>query len=222
MKRTNTKFEMRKGLLLLFFAIATLGFGQNNAEQLLDEVSKKTASYKTIEIEFLYKLDNMEENIHSQKKGNVSLKGDKYFLNLFEVDLMFDGAKKYTINHEDEEVIIETPEEDEEGLLSPSKMLTFYKKGYTYKMDIQKNTTGRKIQYVKLIPIDSNAEVKYILLGIDVKTKNINDLIEVGKNGTNTSIVITNMKTNTVISDKLFNFDLKKYQDDKNYLISEL
>ncbi|WP_231374027.1 LolA family protein [Aureivirga marina] len=222
MKENNTKFEMKKGLLLLFLLIATVGFAQDKAKKLLDEVSQKTASYKTIEIEFLYKLDNMSGNVHEQNRGNVSLKGDRYRLHLFGADFLYDGAKKYTINHEDEEVIIETPDSENEEEFSPSKMLSFYKEGYRYKMDILKNAGGRKIQYVKLLPIDSNTELKYILLGIDVKTKNINDIIQVGKNGANTSIVITNMQTNNVISDKLFNFDLKKYRDDKNYLISEL
>ena len=222
MKKNNTKIKMKKRFILVLFLVTIMGFGQDKAKTLLDEVSKKTTSYQTIEIDFLYKLDNMQDNVHQENKGNVSLKGDKYRLILFGVDILFDGKKKHIINHEDQEVSIETPDSEEEDFISPSKLLSFYKEGYHYEMDILKNTKGRKIQYVKLTPIDSTAEIKYILLGIDVKTKNINDVIEIGKNGTNTSIVITNMKTNTAISDKLFNFDLKKYRDDKNYLISEL
>ncbi len=40
---------------------------------------------------------------------------------------------------------------------------------------------GRKIQYVKLNPIDTNSEIKHVLLGIDATTKHIYNLIEVGK-----------------------------------------
>ncbi len=67
-------------------------------------------------------------------------------------------------------------------------MLSFYEDGYTYKMDIVQNIKGRKIQYVKLTPIDSDAEIKYILLGIDAQTKHIYNLIEIGKNGTKTNL----------------------------------
>ena len=35
------------------------------------------------------------------------------------------------------------------------KMLTFYKKGYKYKWDIQQNVRGRKIQYVELKTTES-------------------------------------------------------------------
>ena len=44
-------------------------------------------------------------------------------------------------------------------------------------MDIVQNVKGRKIQYVKLIPIDSNSEIKNVLLGFDVKTNHIDNLI---------------------------------------------
>ena len=57
-------------------------------------------------------------------------------------------------------------------------MLTFYKEGHTYQWDILQNVQGRKIQYVKLIPIDTNSQIKSILLGIDAETKHIYKLIE--------------------------------------------
>ena len=38
--------------------------------------------------------------------------------------------------------------------ITPSKMLTFYKEGYTYVWDKKLPIKGRSIQYVKLIPID--------------------------------------------------------------------
>ena len=55
---------------------------------------------------------------------------------------------------ENEEVTIENKSEDENSL-TPSKMLTFYKEGYTYSWDILQNVQGKKIQYIKLIPIDT-------------------------------------------------------------------
>ena len=48
-------------------------------------------------------------------------------------------------------------------------------------MDIIQNVRGRKIQYIKLNPIDSNSEISYVLLGIDINTKHVYNLIEIGK-----------------------------------------
>jgi len=78
---------------------------------------------------------------------------------------------------------------------------------------------GRKIQYVKLTPIDTNSEIKQVLLGIDAKTKHIYNLIEIGKNGTRTTLTVNSFKTNEPISKSLFKFDKRKYKD---YYINKL
>ena len=125
----------------------------------------------------------------------------------------------YTINPEDEEVSISKAESQDPNEITPSEMLTFYQKGYNYSMDIVQNVLGRKIQFVKLTPIDSNSEYKKILLGIDVQTKHIYKLIQIGKNGTETNITVNSFKTNLPLSETLFTFDKNKYAD---YYINEL
>ena len=201
--------------LSLFMLIGVLGFSQNSkqAKQLLDQVSAKVKSYKNISINFKYSLNNKEENIEHNTKGNVVLKGDLYLLNLLGVTRMFDGKKIYTISSEDEEVTITNVADEDQNELTPSKMLTFYQSGYTYKLDKKLPVSGRSIQYVKLIPIDSNSEIAYVLLGIDANTKNIYNVIQNGKNGTTTTLTVNTFKTNQPLSESLFIFDRNKYKD---------
>lgn len=215
---------MRKIILILAIIVLSFsGFSQNTnkAKTLLDEVAQKIEAYKNIYIEFNHKFDNTEADIHQETRGNVTLKGDLYHLNYMGTEQIFDGKKVYLIIHEDEEVIIQKPSDDEDETLTPSVMFSFYKNGYTYKMGELKSTKGIKIQYVKLTPIDSNSEIKSVLIGIDVKTKHIYNIIEVGKNGTVTTLQIRTFKTNQPISEKLFIFDTAKYRDQKRYTISE-
>ena len=98
-------------------------------------------------------------------------------------------------------------------------MLTFYKTGHNYQWDILQNVNGRKIQFVKLIPIDTNTEIKSILLGVDAQTKHIYRLIETGKNGTKTTITVNSFKTNQPLSKSLFTFDEAKYKNEGYYII---
>ena len=84
---------------------------------------------------------------------------------------------------------------------------------------VPKNVKGRKIQYIKLTPIDSNAEVKEILLGIDVQTKHIYNLIQTQDNGTKVTIKVNSFKTNQPMSSILFSFNEEKYQ---GYYINRL
>ncbi|MCF6167263.1 outer membrane lipoprotein carrier protein LolA [Lutibacter sp.] len=211
-------------LILAIIVLSFSGFSQNTnkAKTLLDEVAQKVEGYKNIYIEFNHKFDNTEADIHQETRGNVTLKGDLYHLNYMGSEQIFDGKKVYLIIHEDEEVIIQKPSNDEDNeTLTPSVMFSFYKNGYTYKMGELKSVKGIKIQYVELTPIDSNSEIKSVLIGIDVKTKHIYNVIEVGKNGTVTTLEIRTFKTNQPISEKLFIFDTAKYRDQKKYTISE-
>jgi len=208
-------------LLVLFLNIPLFSQNSNDAKNLLDEVAQKVESYKNIYIEFNHKFDNSDADVHQETRGNVTLKGDLYNLNYMGTEQIFDGKKIYLIIHEDEEVIIQNPFKKGEETLTPSKMFSFYKKGYTYKMDELKTIKGIKIQYVKLIPIDSNSEISNVLIGIDINTKHIYTIIETGKNNTITTLNISSFKTNQPISEKLFIFDLVKYRDQKKYTISE-
>jgi outer membrane lipoprotein-sorting protein len=197
---------------------ATTLLQAQDAKSLLKEVSAKAKSYDNITIDFKYNLNNSKENVNQETRGNVTLQGDKYVLNMLGTTRLFDGKNIYTVVPEDEEVTISAynPKNDKE--VTPSKMLTFYEKGYTYKMDIKQNVKGRKIQYVKLIPIDSKAEIKDILLGIDVQTKHIYKLIQTDANGTKYTLTVNSFKTNQPVSKTLFTFDEAKYKKDGYYI----
>ena len=213
---------MKRILLIATLIIAAIANAQqaDKAKNLLDEVNSKMSAYNNIYIDFKYNLDNMAENINQETKGNVTIAKDKYLLNYLGATKMYDGSKTYTIVPENEEVTIEK-NANEETAITPSRMLTFYKKGYKYKWDIQQNIRGRKIQYVELKPQKQASEVKQILLGIDIQTKHIYNLIEIGKNGTKTTITINTFKTNQPLSDNIFKFDREKYKKD-GYTILEL
>ncbi|HLV37913.1 LolA family protein [Xanthomarina sp.] len=211
---------MKKITLIIALLISVVAFAQDSkAKALLDEVSQKAKNYENISIDFKYALDNSAENIKQETRGDVVLQGNKYRLNILGATRIFDGKTLYSISPDDEEVTISSDNPNDGSSITPSKMLTFYEDGYAYKMDISQNVKGRAIQYVKLTPIDSNSEIKHVLLGIDAQTKHIYNLIEVGKNGTKTTLTVNSFKTNEPISKSLFTFDKNKYKD---YYINKL
>ncbi len=220
MKNYNLGFiKMKNIITILFIAMSFIGIAQNKAKDLLNEVSAKVKSYDNISIEFKYVLENASENIKQETRGDVVMQGEKYRLNILGITRLFNGKIMYSISPEDEEVTISSESDNKEDSITPSKMLSFYENGYTYVMDIVQNVKGRKVQYVKLTPIDSNSEIKYILLGIDIQTKHIYNLIQVGENETNTILTVNSFKTNEPISKSLFTFNESKYND---YYINKL
>ncbi|PKD20895.1 hypothetical protein APR41_12725 [Salegentibacter salinarum] len=205
-----------KNLIFITLAVFTISLNAQNsqkAENLLNEVSSKVKSYDNMVIDFKYTLQNNAANVNQETRGDVSIKGEKYVLNLMGTTQMFDGEKIYTIIPEDEEINISTYVEEEENNITPSKMFTFYEEGYTYEMDAAQNLNGRKIQYVKLTPKDSDAEVKNILLGIDSQTKHIYNLIQTQDNNTKITITVKSFKTDQELAQNLFTFEEDRYED---------
>lgn len=211
-------FKTKVFTILSFILISFISVQAQDAKSLLDEVSSKVKSYDNILIDFKYSLNNTKENVKQDTRGNVTLKGEKYVLNMLGVTRIFNGKTIYTIVPEDEEVTISTYNEQEDKSISASKMLTFYESGYNYKMDVLQNVSGRKIQFIKLSPIDSNAEIKDILLGIDMQTKHIYKLIQTDSSGTSYTITVNSFKTNQPISQNLFVFDEEKYKNEGYYI----
>lgn len=205
--------------ILILIVGGALQAQDQKAKALLNEVTAKIKSYETIAIDFKYALNNSKENINQESKGNVIMKGNQYVLNLMGVTKIFDGKKTYTINPEDEEITISKTNEKDDTAITPSKMLTFFNTGYKFTWDIPQNNKGRKIQYIKLTPNNSKDQRKEILLGIDIQTKNIYTVIEMGKNGTKTTLTVNSFKTNQPVSKNQFTFAESKYP---NYYINKL
>jgi outer membrane lipoprotein-sorting protein len=206
-------------IFLLFTCIFAQAQKDKKAKQLLDQVTQKIKTYDNIVIDFKYSLNNSKEKINQDSKGNVTMKGNMYVLNLMGVTKMFDGKKIYNINPEDEEITISKFDEKDETAITPSKMLTFFNKGYKCSWDILQEMKGKKVQYVKLIPNNKKDQRKEILLGIDVATKNIYNLIEVGRNGTKTTLTVNSFKTNQTLDPNQFTFVASKY---KNYYTNKI
>ncbi len=211
---------MKKLVLILFIVLGLSDvFSQNSpqAEKLLNELNNKLTSYKNIKAEFKYALVNQKAGVKSETKGKVFIKGNKFHANYMGIDDIFDGKKRYQIIHENEEINISSTPDDEE--FTPDKIFTFYKNGYIKKMDIKQKLRGRTIQYIKLIPKDTNAPEKYILLGIDTQSKNIYNVIIKEKDGSTITFEFTKFSTNEILPENLFKFNKNKYKD---YYINEL
>ena len=212
------KYYTIKKITLLFIVIIlsnTIIISQNSEEavKLLNKVSENIKSYDNIYINYTYTLFNLEEDINQTNKGSFVTENDKWKFVMLDVTRIFDGDKLYTISPDDEEVTISTQNPDDESTITPNKMLYFYEEGYNFEMDIVQYVGRKKIQYVKLVPMDSDAEIKYILMGIDVEFNQIYKVIETGINDTQTTIAIIDFEVNLPLEESLFVFDKEKYND---------
>ena len=216
----KTKINAIISFFLLQIISVYLVFGQGHEESrlLLDKVSKNLLSKQNMNFEFTYKLENSKEKITQEIEGNAQISGEKYKLNFMDIEQIYDGYKTYTIIPENEEINIESGDGNSDLMIKPTNLITFYTSGYGYEWDIKQIVMGRTIQYVKLLPIEENSDVKYLLVGVDINNLNLFKIIEIGKNGTNTTLKIKNQSFNISLPENYFDFDTGLYKD---YFINE-
>ena len=214
------KSKKMNKIFLLLIIICSFAWSQDTSKVLLKEVSDKLLAQENISLQFNYTLFNAEANINQETSGKVQLKGEKYRFEYLGIIQLNDTKNTYTIVPENEEVTI-VSNENAGSEMNPAKILNFYNEGYRFQWDIAQNIGNRKIQYIKLVPIDSSSDIAYILLGIDNQKKEVYKVIETGKNGTQTTITITKYETNTNLAPNLFSFEEKKYIDLGYYIIKE-
>ena len=187
------------------------------AQNLLELTSKQMGNYENIEFEFSYILNNRLEQINQESSGQVTLAKEKYKLKFLDAIQLFDGNVLYTIVPENEEITITQADEEEEFGINPKELLNFHKDGYDYYWDINQRVKGKNIQFVKLIPKQKDGDVVSLLLGIDTQKNHLHKLIEVGKNGTVTTLTINNMKVDSYLPENFFIFNQDDYP---NYFIN--
>jgi len=189
------------------------------ANALLKDVSDKISNFESIEITFEYSIINDTQDLQQRTDGKIVVKNDMFSLDIFEIRQIFDGEQLYTISNEDEEITISKQQGYEFNYFSPSSLLNSLKKSYSCKMDIVQKKSGSTIQYIKFLPLDSNSEIKYILVGVDNKTKIIDNLVMFDENKIKTVIKIKEFNTNKSFPKSYFKFEKSKY---KGYYINNL
>lgn len=203
---------MKKIFILSLLFVAFIGNAQSSkADQLLKEVATKFKSYENVVFNYKGNLQNTKSQLNMDVQGEATLSGENYNVEFMGSTYIYNGSKLYVVNREDEQVTISNQTDSDEGLISPTNILTFYEKGYRSEWDIEQNVRGRKIQYIKLTPIKSDSEYKQVLLGIDINTKHIYNAIVTENSGTKATFTLLSLKTNQPLSKKCFNFDASDY-----------
>ena len=206
---------MKKIILLFTLFSLNLVHSQNDirAEKLLNSVSEKIDSSETFKINFTYTLENLIENINQDSDGSIVIKDDNYLLKFMGIKQLCDSKKVYSIVPENEEIIISNIDEDESETIKPSKLLKFYREGYLILWDKKELILEKEIQFVKLIPINSNSDIDYLQLGIDISNNDIVKLIEIGKNKTKTILTVNQLQYDIEIDLNFFVFSEEDYPD---------
>lgn len=189
------------------------GMGKNDvaAKKILDGVSAKFRSFKTVTAKFNLKIENAAGKVQGSKSGVVNLKGTKYRINVTGQEIFSDGNTAWTYDKGSNEVQINKIERSA-TTITPQKMFTnFYDKDFLYKTNPDVKVNGKTLQEIELTPIDKTKPFFKVLVHIDKATQTIRQTKVFEKNGNRYTYSIVSMQTNTALPDALFAFDPKRY-----------
>ncbi len=199
----------------LFLSFSVLGQDANSvkAKKILDKVSAKTKTLKTIKAIFSFEMNNQQEKINEKSVGKIWIKGDKYKLELMGVETFCDGKLIWSFMKDEEEVNISEVDNSSDKTMNPAKVFTMYEKGFKYKFIKEIFEDTRPLYVIDLIPLDYDGEYSRIRLKIDKSKNTIYSMKRFGNDGNIFTIKIKNMQVNKPLDDKMFKFDKTKHPD---------
>lgn len=188
-----------------------LGVSDPDAKVILDKVSAKFKTYKTVKADFTLSITNADGKVEGSKKGVVYMQGSKYRVNISGQEIYSDGDNIWTYDKSANEVQL-TKFDPSSNTITPQKMFTnFYDKDFLYKLNGDKKEGNKVVQEIELTPVDKTKTFFKVLVNVDKATKNIVSSKVFEKNGNRYIYTITSMKTNSDLPASLFTFDAKKY-----------
>jgi len=195
-------------ILAISLSFINMSYAQN-AEDILEELSTKTNSYKNIKTSFAYKMVNLEAEIDETTNGTLIVSGNKYHLIIAGQEVICNGETLWTYLVDSEEVQVNEVSEDEG--FSPTKLLSSYNDDYTSKLaeDIIKD--GTSFYQLNLKPKDKNSNFDYVVLSVNKELLQLSEFIMYDFDGNVFSYEIKQFVTDSEIPSDSFTFDTAKY-----------
>jgi len=179
------------------------------AKTVLDGMTKKVKSLKSLKANFVINITGGK--VKDTKKGDISLKGDKYHLDLDGQEIICDNKTMWTYNKDAKEVQISNFNPSEQSV-SPAKLLTgSYEKEYNYSYKGEKKEKGKTYDLVELTPKDNNSKVSKMELMVDKATSIVSSGNIWEKNGNKIQYTISNFTPDANVPDTYFAWDASSH-----------
>jgi outer membrane lipoprotein-sorting protein len=206
--------NIKKIILALTFSIFSLSMvaqGDAKAKSVLDNVSKKVKTLKSLKANFSITISGAKNAKPQTKSGNVYMKGDKYYVSLSGQEIYCDTKTIWTYMKESNEVQV-TSFDPNENSFTPSKLFTnFYDKEYSYKYAGEQTIGGKKVDVIHLTPINKSKQYSKIELFVDKANSVVAGGKMYEKNGNVYSYSVSGYTPNPALTDNMFVFDTKKH-----------
>ena len=206
---------MKKSILFttLFVLAAIIQSSAQTSKEILDKLSAKAKTFKTITADFAYTLNNPKSNTNQTMNGSVKIKGSKYYVTMSNFQIWCDGKTVWNYNKEGNEVTIDNLADVKDGGFDPAELFTIWEKNFKHEMKNANATVdGVACYQIALYPNDVKSKAYHtIILNIDkTKMEVLKAEIKTRENATIT-YKVKSFKTTNEIADGEFIFNKAKF-----------
>jgi outer membrane lipoprotein-sorting protein len=180
------------------------------ALEVLEAMSKKYRSYTSFEVNLTSSLINESAGVKEEFKPKITVKGEKYRLELAEQQVYNNGATVWTYLPNEKEVNVDNFDPKSEDL-NPTKIFDMYKKGFKYLLIGDKTDAGVLCDEIDLVPEKKDAQYFKIKMLISKKDKSVQSWTMFDRGGNRYKYTITKFTPNIKVEDAYFTFDPKKF-----------
>lgn len=197
--------------MLALISINATNAQDKKAQDVLNAVSNRYKSYKSVKASFTITVQNPKDNSKTVEKGVLYLKGAKYRLEIAGQEVICDGSTRWTYVKDANEVQIDNQKQDENSI-TPTNIFTMYEKGWQSKFMGERTESGKVIQSIELIPNDPKKKAIFkVKLNINKADKSIVSAIMYDKNGSTQTIQVDQFLANGVTDETVLVYSAKNY-----------
>ena len=193
--------------VLLFFSFQFIG-AQNNAqaEKIITDLLTEA---KTNAIKTNFRLITNDKSNSQSASGTFTLKGSRFVLEMEALKAWFDGKTQWSYVAQSNEVSITEPTEKELAETNPMAILS----GFKLKCSIKFSTLKSATDYcIDMTPKLKDKNISKIEVQVNKSTGNLTSIKLDNKNGSSTTLKLTNFQKGVKVSDNTFVFNQSRYK----------
>lgn len=197
-------------LLLTGFAIPA---DAQTSKEVLDKLSAKAKTWKTISADFTSNLTDKKANIDRKQEGSIKIKGDKYHLNLPDYIVISDGTTVWSYDKKGNICTIEDLADVKDSSFDPSEIFTIWEKDFKHEMKNASVQVGNVTCHEIALYPNNPKDKPYHTISMFVDKAKLEVVKIVVKTRENTEITYTvrNFKTGAEFPDADFTFQKTKF-----------
>ncbi len=216
MKILNIQYRIYLSVIFLLIFHPVQSQSKDKAARLvLDNFSSKTKALPGASSEFIFIINDLNNNSEARAKGTFFMKGEMYKVVMDDMEIYYDGKTLWNYIVEAGEVNILTPPEEPDPdsyFENPVRFFSIYEKDFFYKYAGEENREGKNVHVIDLYPKDLKRSFTRIRLIISKEDLVLYSAKYFGKSKMHYTLKIINF-TSQDIPDETFVFDTAKHPD---------